>query len=49
MSRGGGGGGRAGGAISTVPSDIYVCKMEEDIVISANPIFYKRYVDDTCV
>ena len=23
--------------------------MEEDIVISANPIFYKRYVDDTCV
>ena len=22
-------------------------KMEEDIVIPANPIFYKRYVDDT--
>ena len=23
--------------------------MEEDIVVPANPIFYKRYVDDTCV
>ena len=23
--------------------------MEEDIVVPANPIFYKRYVDGTCV
>ena len=38
-----------GGLISEVFSDIYVCKMEEDIVIPANPIFYKRYVDDTYV
>ena len=38
-----------GGPISVVFSDIYVCKMEEDVVITANPIFYKRYVDDTYV
>ena len=37
------------GPTSAVFSDIYVCKMEEDIVIPANPIFYKRYVDDTYV
>ena len=37
------------GPISVVLSDIYVCKMEEDIVIPANPIFYKRYIDDTYV
>ena len=35
-----------GGAIFVVISDIYVCKMEEDIVIPATPIFYKRYADD---
>ena len=38
-----------GGPISVVFSDIYVCKMEEDIVIPANPIFYKTYVTDTYV
>ena len=38
-----------GGPISAVFSDIYVCKMEEDIVIPVNPIFYKRNVDDTYV
>ena len=38
-----------GGPISAVFSDIYICKMEEDIVIPANLIFYKRYVDDTYV
>ena len=38
-----------GGPIPVVFSDIYVCKMEEDIVIPANPIFYARYVDDTYV
>ena len=38
-----------GGPISAVFSDIYVCKMEEDIVIPANPIFYKRYIDETYV
>ena len=37
------------GPISVVLSDIYVCKMEEDIVIPANPVFYKRYVNDTYV
>ena len=37
------------GPISVVLSDIYVCKMEEDIVIPANPIFYKRYIDGTYV
>ena len=30
-------------------SVIYVCKMEEDIVIPANPISYKRYMEDTYV
>ena len=38
-----------GGPISVVFSDIYVCKMEEDIVIPANSMFYKWYVDDTFV
>ena len=38
-----------GGLISVVFSDIYVCKTEEDIVIPANPIFYKGYVDDPYV
>ena len=38
-----------GGLISVVLSDIYACKIEEDIVIPANPIFYKRYIDDTYV
>ena len=37
------------GLVFVVFSDIYVCKMEEDIVIPANPIFYKRYIDDTYV
>ena len=36
-----------GGPISVVFSDIDVCKIVEDIVIPENPIFYKRYVDDT--
>ena len=38
-----------GGPISIVFSDIYVCKMEEYIVIPANPVFYKRYVVDTYI
>ena len=38
-----------GRPISVVFSGIYVCKMEEDTVITANPILYKRYVDDTYV
>ena len=38
-----------GGPMSVVFSDIYVCTMEEDIVIPAKPIFYKRYVDDTYI
>ena len=38
-----------GGPMSVVFSDIYVCKMEKDVVIPAKPIFYKRYVDDTYV
>ena len=35
--------------MSIVFSDIYVCKMEEHVVIPANPIFYKRYVDGTYI
>ena len=38
-----------GGPISVVLSDIYLCKMEEDIVTPLKPLFYKRYVDDTYV
>ena len=38
-----------GGPISVVLSDIYVCKMKENIVAPSKPLFYKRYVDDTYV
>ena len=38
-----------GGPISKVFSDIYVSKMEEDIVTPMKPHFYKRYVDDTYI
>ena len=38
-----------GGPISVVFSDIYVSKMEEDIVTPMKPHFYKRYVDDTYI
>ena len=30
-------------------SDIFMCKMEEDVVVPAKPIFYKHYVDDTYI
>ena len=35
-----------GGPISVIFQDIYMCKMEEDVVKPLKPIFYKRYVDD---
>ena len=35
------------GCIAVVFSDIYVSKMEEDIIVPMKPYFYKRYVDDT--
>ena len=38
-----------GGSISVVFADIYMCKMEDDVVATLKPIFYKRYVDDTYV
>ena len=38
-----------GGPISVVFSDIYVSKMEEDIVTPMKPHFCKRYVDDTYI
>ena len=38
-----------GGPISVVLSDIYVCKMEEDILTPSKPHFYERYIDDTYV
>ena len=38
-----------GGPISVVLLDIYVCKLEEDIVTLSKPLFYKRYVNDTYV
>ena len=38
-----------GGPISVVFADLYMCKMEDDVVAPLKPIFYKRYVDDTYV
>ena len=38
-----------GGPISVVLSDIYVCKMKQNIVAPSKLLFYKRYVDDTYV
>ena len=35
-----------GGPVSVVFLEIYMCKMEEGIVVPAKLIFYKRYVDD---
>ena len=37
------------GTIFVVFSDMYICKMEFDVVVTAKPLFYKRYVDDTYV
>ena len=38
-----------GGPVSVAPSDICVCKMENDIVAPLKPLSYKLYVDDTYV
>ena len=35
-----------GGPLSVTFSDIFMIKMENDIVIPTKPIFYRRYVDD---
>ena len=38
-----------GAPISKVFSDIYMCKMEDDIIKALKPIFYKSYVDDAYI
>ena len=38
-----------GGPVSVVFSDIYICKIEEDVVVRAKSIFYQRYVDSTYI
>ena len=38
-----------GGSLSVLFSDIYMCKIEENVVAPAKPIFYKRYVDGTYI
>ena len=38
-----------GGPVSVVFTDIFMCKMEEDVVVPAKLIFYKCYVDDTYI
>ena len=38
-----------GGSVSVASSDIYMSKMEEDVVVPAYPMLYKRYVDDTYI
>ena len=35
------------GPITVVFSDIFLCKIELDVVVPAKPIFYKQYIDDT--
>ena len=35
-----------GGPISVILSDIYVCKLEEDIVAPSKPLLHKRFLDD---
>ena len=35
-----------GGPLSVTLADIFMIKMEQDIVVPSQPIFYKRYVDD---
>ena len=37
-----------GGPISVVFTNIYMCKMEDDVAAPLKPISYKRYVDDAC-
>ena len=35
-----------GGPLPVTSSDIYMVKMENDVVIPSKPIFYLRFVDD---
>ena len=37
------------GPVSVDFSDAFMSKMEENVVVPAKPIFYKRYVDDTYI
>ena len=36
-----------GGPVSVVFSHIFMCKMEEDVVVPAKPNFHKCFVDNT--
>ena len=38
-----------GGPISVIFADIFMFKIEDDVVPPIKPLFYKRYVDDTYV
>ena len=38
-----------GNLIPVVFSDIFICKMEFDVIVPAKLVFYKRYIDDTYV
>ena len=38
-----------GGPVSVVFSDIFMCKIEDNVVVPAKPIFYKSYVNDTYI
>ena len=38
-----------GGPVSLVFADIYMCKMEDDVVAPVKQIFYRRYVDNTYI
>ena len=36
-----------GGPLSVVFANIFMTKMENDIIVPENPVFYKRFVDDS--
>ena len=36
-----------GGPLSVVFANIFMTKLEEDVVRPINPLFYKRFVDDS--
>ena len=37
-----------GGPLSVTFSDIYMFKMENDVIMPSKPIFYRRFVDGIC-
>ena len=38
-----------GGPVSAIFSGIFMCKMEDDVVVPVKPNFYKRHFDDSYI